>query len=159
MDIFGILKKEHKAVKDQLKKIQDEVNPSAQFISDIFQQVRRELDYHMMGEEKYFYPSVEAIPDMTQEIREAYEEHRLIHILLGDIDTSATKDTAILKAKLKVLSDVIIHHVKEEESVIFKNAKEKLTKDQIGEITRKYEEEKQKPLSAVLSGYSPHGTM
>jgi hemerythrin-like domain-containing protein len=47
--------------------------------------------------------------------------------------------------KVKVLSDMIDHHIEEEEGEVFKAAKKVLSKDQEEEILSKFEQEKKMP--------------
>ena len=72
-----------------------------------------ELSVHTAIEEELFYP---AIKDTVEEeiYDEAYVEHDGAKVLIAEI-LAGTPDDDFYDAKVKVLSEMIKHHVKEEE--------------------------------------------
>ncbi|MGQ0659650.1 hemerythrin domain-containing protein [Sphingosinicella sp.] len=72
-----------------------------------------ELKIHTMIEEEIFYPALKGkIEDELLE--EAYVEHDGAKVLINDIMTGSPEEE-FYDAKVKVLSEQIEHHVKEEE--------------------------------------------
>lgn len=72
-----------------------------------------ELKIHAMIEEEIFYPALKGkIEDELLE--EAYVEHDGAKVLINDI-VAGSPDEEFYDAKVKVLSEQIEHHVKEEE--------------------------------------------
>jgi hemerythrin-like domain-containing protein len=138
--IYDILKLEHKDVKKLLKEILDK----EEFDEQVYSQIKNALSLHMAGEEKLLYPRLENIPDTRSITLESYEEHDLGKKVINDIDNS--KDDDVKLANVKVLNEVIDHHVKEEESELFKKAKRVLSEEDGKEIARQFMDEKMQNL-------------
>lgn len=139
-NIFDLLKQDHKDVKKLFKKAVD----SERFDSDSYNQIKKALKAHMAGEEKVFYPKLEKNSETRILTLEAYEEHDLGKQIMNDIDMSDKNEEDWLFAKIKVLSEAIEMHVKDEENDLFKKAKNVLSHDDEHEIGRLFEQEKMK---------------
>ena len=141
--IYATLKKEHKEVKELFEQILDDKKPSMM----IFNQIMNALQPHMSGEEKYLYPAIKKANDPKEEnaflVDEAFEEHKWAKMLAAEICKMDENDEMWLP-KVKVLSDMIDHHVEEEEGEVFKAAKKVLSKDEQEEILSQYEQEKKR---------------
>ena len=139
--IYSTLKKEHKEVKEMFKQILDDKKPSMK----IFNQIMDALKPHMSGEEKYLYPAIKADADPKEEnaliVDEAFEEHKWAKMLAAEI-CKIDENNEMWIPKVKVLSDMIDHHIEEEEGEVFKAAKKVLSKDQEEEILSKFVQEK-----------------
>ncbi len=134
--IYDILRQEHKDVKKLFKQIVDE----ARYQENIYMQIKTALNLHIMGEEKVFYSRLENNPETRNLILESYEEHDLGRKIINDIDSSTESDAKW--AKVKVLSEAIDMHVKEEEDDLFKKAKKVLSDDEEREIAKQFMSEK-----------------
>jgi hemerythrin-like domain-containing protein len=135
-----MLKKEHKEVKEMFEKIFDDEKPSM----TIFNQIMDALQPHMSGEEKYFYPAIKADDPKKENafiVNEAFEEHKWAKMLAAEI-CKMDENNEMWIPKVGVLSDMIDHHIEEEEGEVFKAAKKVLSKDQEEEILSKFEQEK-----------------
>jgi hemerythrin-like domain-containing protein len=109
-DAIALLKADHRKVEDLFEKFE---SASAGSQREIAQQICNELKIHTMIEEEIFYPALEGkIEDETYQ--EAYVEHDGAKVLVNDI-ASGSPDDEFFAAKVKVLSEEIKHHVKEEE--------------------------------------------
>ncbi len=134
--IYDILKLEHKDVKKLFKQLID----GHRYQDDIYMQIKAALTLHMAGEEKFFYPRLENNPETRTLVLESYEAHDLGKKVINDIDNSVDLDAKF--AKVKVLSETIEMHVKEEESSLFKRARKILSDDDEREIARQFINEK-----------------
>ena len=139
--IYSILKKEHKEVKAMFEQILDDKKPSMA----IFNQIMDALKPHMSGEEKYLYLAIKADADPKEEnvliVNEGFEEHKWAKMLAAEI-CKMDENNEMWIPKVKVLSDMIDHHIEEEEGEVFKAAKKVLSKGQEEEILSKFEQEK-----------------
>ena len=106
---------------------------------DVFMQLKSELDIHMAGEEKLYYPQLENKKEATEVTLEGYEEHHVAKLLLSEIENTPVDDKRWI-AKMKVLKETVQHHVKEEESEIFEKSRKVLSDSQAEEIGSKYME-------------------
>jgi len=142
--IYSTLKKEHKEVKEMFEQILDDKKPSMM----IFNQIMNALQPHMSGEEKYLYPAIKKADESKEEntfiVDEAFEEHKWAKALAAEICKMDENDEMWLP-KVKVLSDMIDHHVEEEEGEVFKAAKKVLSKEKEEEILTQYMQEKKMP--------------
>ena len=77
------------------------------------QQICMELTVHTKIEEDVFYPACEGAIDEDL-LKEAYVEHDAAKVLIAEIEAGGPDD-AFYDAKVKVLSEMIEHHVEEEE--------------------------------------------
>jgi len=82
------------------------------------QRICNELTIHAQVEEDLFYPWLRENLDETDLVAEALVEHATAKQLIAEILPVGEADEAY-DAKVKVLSEYIKHHVKEEEDEIF----------------------------------------
>lgn len=118
-DAVALLKADHRKVEELFEKFQKAKGKKA----DIAHQICLELMVHATIEEEIFYPSCKgAIEDDM--LDEAYVEHDGAKQLIAEIEAGEADDD-FYDAKVKVLSEEIKHHVKEEEKRdgIFSQAK------------------------------------
>jgi hypothetical protein len=76
-------------------------------------QICLELKIHTRIEEEIYYPSIRGKVE-DADLDEAYVEHDSAKLLINEIE-AAEPDEGFYDAKVKVLSELIEHHVKEEE--------------------------------------------
>lgn len=81
------------------------------------------LTVHAQVEEEMFYPEVKAALKDQELIPEATVEHSVIKDLVAQIE-SDQEGGEMYEARVKVLSEYVKHHVKEEESEIFPKLKQ-----------------------------------
>lgn len=110
-DAIALLKADHRKVEELFE--QFEKARSANRKQTLAHQICTELKIHTMIEEEIFYPAFRGkIEDDT--LDEAYVEHDGAKVLINDIEAGSPEDD-FYDAKVKVLSEEIKHHVKEEE--------------------------------------------
>jgi hemerythrin superfamily protein len=84
----------------------------------VAQQICNELTIHAQIEEDLFYPWLRENLEETDAVAEATVEHQSLKQLVAEIQPSGQADEAF-DARVKVLSEYVKHHVKEEENEIF----------------------------------------
>ncbi len=142
MDLFSLLKQDHKKVRDLFEQIEEDGEAEMEFQGDLFSQIEDELQLHMDGEEGFFYPALEKSEKSHEKALESYEEHHVTKMLLGEFGDLAQDDER-WKAKIKVLKEVVTHHIEEEEKEIFKIAKRALGREEIQQIGRQILQQKE----------------
>jgi iron-sulfur cluster repair protein YtfE (RIC family) len=97
----------------------------------LLDEISRSLEGHTLIEEEIFYPAVRGLETRKVEaiIMEACEEHHIVKLVLAELPRVNPEDERF-EAKMTVLSELIEHHVEEEEKEMFKSA-QKLGKDQL----------------------------
>lgn len=90
---------------------------------------------HAVAEEEIFYPAVrKAVRHSRDMINEAIVEHAVAKDLVAQIQAMHPEDD-LYNAKVKVLGELIEHHIQEEESEMFEKAKSAdLNLVQLGEL-------------------------
>jgi hypothetical protein len=110
-DAIAMLKADHRKVEDLFEKFEGARNGSKQKLAH---EICTELKIHTILEEEIFYPALEGkIEEDT--LSEAYVEHDGAKVLINDIEAGSPDDDQFYEAKVKVLSEEILHHIKEEE--------------------------------------------
>lgn len=111
MDAVALLKADHRKVEDlfaSFEKARGEGRKKA-----LAEQICMELTIHAKIEEDIFYPACEGAVEEDL-LKEAYVEHDGAKVLIAEIEAGGPDDE-FYEAKVKVLSEMIEHHVQEEE--------------------------------------------
>lgn len=104
-------------------------------------QICQELTVHAQIEEEVFYPKVQEALNDHELVPEAIVEHATLKDLIAQIE-DAEPDEELYDARVKVLSEYVKHHVKEEQNEIFpKVKKSKLDLKEIGDQLAQRKEE------------------
>ena len=110
-DAIALLKADHRKVEDLFEKYEFAKSESKK--KSLAEQICLELTVHTKIEEDIFYPACKGeIEDGLW--HEAYVEHDGAKVLIAEIEAGNPGDE-FYDAKVKVLSEQIKHHVKEEE--------------------------------------------
>jgi hemerythrin-like domain-containing protein len=110
-DAIALLKADHRKVEGLFEKFEGASGAATK--QKIAHQICTELKIHTTIEEEIFYPALEGkIEDDL--LKEAFVEHDGAKILINDIEAGSPEDP-FYDSKVKVLSEEIEHHVKEEE--------------------------------------------
>jgi hemerythrin superfamily protein len=126
MDAIELLKQQHETVTHALEQMierEDEIDlEELRLLAD-------ELVAHMVIEEHVFYPRVRQL--MTDLIKEAFEEHIVARFALARAMTAKGEEQ---KTRLRVLKDIIEHHVEEEEEELFPNVRKRIAAEELGRL-------------------------
>jgi len=117
----SMLKADHEKVKELFDKFEKATTVAAK--KKIAAEALGELKIHATIEEEYFYPAMrQQIEDKEGIMEEADEEHHVAKVLIAELDAMNGSEDH-WEAKFMVLAENIRHHIKEEESDMFKKAK------------------------------------
>lgn len=109
-DAIALLKADHRKVEELFEKYEKPRSKQG----DIAKQICMELTIHTMIEEEIFYPACREAGVESDKMDEANVEHDGAKALIAELE-AGTPDDDFYDAKVKVLSEEIKHHVKEEE--------------------------------------------
>jgi len=149
MDALTLLKTDHKKVGALLDEAQ-KCEPGDDRLYELANQIETALTAHAAIEEKYFYPQLRDRSEEredTVDVFEAYTEHDLLKRLIALLQSGRQPDEQF-KAEVQVLGENVKHHVKEEESTIFKLAQELLSDEELEDLGAKMERAKQRMMQA-----------
>lgn len=148
VDAIKLLTADHRKVKALFEEYENLSDRSTATKKKLATEICLELTKHATAEEEIFYTAVrQAAGDTEDLVDEATVEHACAKELIAQILNMNPGDD-LYDAKVKVLSEQIDHHVKEEESEMFPKArKAKLDLVALGEAIAARKEEIGLPLS------------
>ena len=111
LDAIALLKADHRKVEELFSQFEAAKGDGRK--KAIAEQICMELTVHTKIEEDIFYPACEGKVEEDL-LKEAYVEHDGAKVLIAEIEAGGPDDE-FYDAKVKVLSEMIEHHVKEEE--------------------------------------------
>src|SRR5436305_1444234 len=109
-DAIALLKADHRKVEELFEKYENARGKKA----DIAKKICMELSIHTMIEEEIFYPACREAGVDSDRMDEANVEHDGAKSLIAELEAGSPDDD-FYDAKVKMLSEEIKHHVKEEE--------------------------------------------
>ncbi|HEY0469037.1 MAG TPA: hemerythrin domain-containing protein [Polyangiaceae bacterium] len=127
---IALLKTQHELVKTLFKRIEKASTRAAK--TKLFDELAANLAAHDAIEREIFYPACEKGMGMTDLLGEALVEHGVVEFSLYQAD-QARKDKDF-SFKCQVLSEIVEHHVKEEEEDFFPKVEKALGKDKLVEL-------------------------
>ena len=119
-DAIALLKADHEAVSQlfaEFEKTRSVTNKKA-----LVAEICTALSVHAQIEEEIFYPAFKAALKDKLLVPEATVEHAGVKSLIAQIE-GVEPDGELYDAKVKVLSEYVKHHVKEEQNEMFVKAK------------------------------------
>jgi DNA mismatch repair ATPase MutS len=120
LDIYALIENDHRTVEELFAKLEETEDARAR--ERLFEQLKSELMRHKEVEERTFYAALSTLPEISDLIEEAMEEHVDAEELLLELDGLDAEDEE-WTATLQELREEIEHHVTEEEGQIFAEAK------------------------------------
>nr|AYM53781.1 cation-binding protein hemerythrin HHE family [Cystobacter sp.] len=129
MDAIELLTQQHREVDELFEKFEKAGEGKDEVLMELFVRIADNLAAHAMIEEKIFYPSVYVGPT-ADKLQEAVEEHLAVKRVIADLLDMEPSDVQF-KAKMKVLQELVEHHVEEEEKDLFKNVKKLMTREEL----------------------------
>jgi hemerythrin superfamily protein len=138
MKATDLLKKQHRQV-EKLFKQAEKAQPRQR--RQLMDQIVEQLKLHTQIEEEIFYPAVRELGTSKAEemIDEAFEEHHVVDLVLAELPKVDPEDERF-EAQMTVLSELVQHHVEEEEGELFPMAEKKLGAERIKELGQQMEQ-------------------
>jgi hemerythrin superfamily protein len=133
MKATDLLKKQHRQVEKLFKQCENAKQPRQR--RELMDQIVEMLKMHTKIEEEIFYPAVRELGTSKAEemIDEALEEHHVVDLVLAELPKVDPEDERF-EAKITVLSELVEHHVEEEEGEMFPMAEKKLGAERVKEL-------------------------
>lgn len=140
-DAIAMLKQDHEKVRGLLGQLE---KASGARRTKLLTQVAQELKVHTQVEEEIFYPAYRDATRKKEDKKlyfEAVEEHHVVDLVLPEMNDGDTPDE--LKAKAKVLKELVEHHADEEEKEMFPRARKALGRDELRELGERIQARKE----------------
>jgi hypothetical protein len=137
MEATALLRKQHEQVIQKFKQFEKAQSEAQQ--RKLFIEIADTLAAHCTIEEKLFYPTAYQGEDLQHLLLEAVEEHLSAKRLISDLLMMEVTDEQFAP-KVKVLRDIIEHHVEEEHDDIFPRVKKMLSRGELTSLGEEMEE-------------------
>ncbi len=135
------LTRHHEEIRDIIKEVK---NDNSKFIV-----LKKHLDVHHELEEDLLLSLLNNKDDVKDDSLESQEEHFVLNILLLDL-ADFPKDSPRWKIKFGVLTEIIHHHLSEEEEDLFPEAEKTLSKEKQNELGERFAKLKEKRITLML---------
>jgi hypothetical protein len=135
-DPIVLLETDHRRFEDLLKSGEETTTRAAKRRRELLRTLTSELNVHEAIEEKILYPALEPHEQAREIVLEGYEEHHVADSILRELRALAKTDER-WGAKFKVLKESLEHHVKEEESKMFRIARAVLRRQELDDLGKR----------------------
>ncbi|HIK05636.1 MAG TPA: hemerythrin domain-containing protein [Trichormus sp. M33_DOE_039] len=134
MNIQDVLRLDHNKVNILFTEIQQSNNP--QKIQEYFGQIYKDLTAHAEAEEEVVYPRVRSFYGES-DTQELYDEQAEMKRMLEQIK-ALSPSTSEFKDRVRQLADIVMDHVRQEESTMFAAIRNNLSSDQSEQLATQF---------------------
>jgi hemerythrin superfamily protein len=114
---FELLEQDHREVEEWFAEF-DELNEDDDLKAELAGKICLALKVHAQMEEEIFYPQARETTKDNDLIDEAVVEHATVKNLITEIEAMEVGEE-LYDAKMRVLGEMVKHHIKEEEEELF----------------------------------------
>ncbi|WP_054918548.1 hemerythrin domain-containing protein [Pseudomonas sp. NBRC 111138] len=136
MNAIDLLKADHERVKTLLTQLSESTERGVKKRTELLAKLEMEITLHTQLEEEILYPAFRKAGGKEQDImyHEAKEEHRTVDsLVLPDLKKTDPSSTEF-SGRVKVVKELLEHHIEEEETEMFPQAKKLLGKTLLEEL-------------------------
>lgn len=154
MNAIELLEADHKRVKGILAQLSESTERGIKKRTELLAKLEMEITLHTRLEEEILYPAFKRAGGKEQDVMyyEAKEEHRTVDsLVLPDLKTT-DPSTPEFTGRVKVVKELLEHHIEEEETEMFPQARRLLKKaelEALGEQMETFKANYKKNLAAT----------
>jgi hemerythrin superfamily protein len=154
MNAIELLKADHERVKAILTQLSESTERGVKKRTDLLSKLEMEMTIHTKLEEEILYPAFKEAGSKEQDIMyyEAKEEHRTVDSLVLPDLKNTDPGTPEFSGRVKVVKELLEHHIEEEEAEMFPQANKLLGKAKLEELGAQMEAMKAEFKKTSLSG-------
>ncbi|OLS62645.1 hemerythrin domain-containing protein [Pseudomonas putida] len=144
MNAIELLTEDHKLVKKLLEELSATTERAVKKRAELLQRIEQELHIHTQLEEDILYPAIKQAggKEEAKMYYEAKEEHRTVDSLVIPDLLHTETGTVEFAGRVKVMKELLEHHIEEEESELFPTAEKLLGKDLLEQLGQTMETQK-----------------
>jgi hemerythrin superfamily protein len=141
MNAIDLLKADHQTVKAILAQLSESTDKAIKKRTDLLDKLEMEISIHTKLEEEILYPAFKAAGTREQDVMyfEAKEEHRTVDSLVLPDLKQTDPGTPEFAGRVKVVKELLEHHIEEEETELFPQAKKLLGKSRLDDLGEQME--------------------
>ncbi|HKS13651.1 MAG TPA: hemerythrin domain-containing protein [Pseudomonas sp.] len=131
MNAIELLEADHERVKGILAQLSESTERGVKKRAELLAKLEVELTLHTKLEEEILYPAFKEAGGKDQAImyHEAKEEHRTVDTLVLPDLKNTDPSTVEFTGRVKVVKELLEHHIEEEEGEMFPQARKLLKKE------------------------------
>jgi len=141
MDAIALLKADHDKMRNLLTELESTTERGVKTRQELFATIKGELTLHEVIEEEIFYPELKAHPKSEDTVLEAFEEHHVVDLLMGELEALDVSDER-WGAKALVMKENVEHHMEEEEGEMFRQARQAFEREELEDLGSRMEQRK-----------------
>lgn len=136
MNAIDLLKADHQKVKAILAQLSESTERATKKRVELLDKLEMEISIHTKLEEEILYPAFKEAGAKEQDIMyfEAKEEHRTVDSLVLPDLKQTDPGTPEFSGRVKVVKELLEHHIEEEETAMFPQAKKLLGKAKLDDL-------------------------
>jgi hemerythrin superfamily protein len=144
MNAIDLLKADHQRVKAILTQLSESTERGIKKRTELLTKLEMEITIHTKLEEEILYPAFKEAGGKEQDVMyyEAKEEHRTVDSLVLPDLKETDPGTPEFSGRVKVVKELLEHHIEEEETEMFPQANKLLGKAKLNELGLQMEEMK-----------------
>ena len=127
MDAIKLIKDDHRKVEQLFAEFEATGDRAKKAKARIVAQIIQELKLHAHLEETIFYPALRKRAEDEEIVLEGYEEHETIKFVIAELE-GIDPEHERFDVRVKVLQELVEHHVEEEEKEMLPEARKVLGK-------------------------------
>ena len=141
MNAIDLLKTDHEKVKGILNQLSESTDRALKKRAELLEKLELEITIHTQLEEQILYPAFKEAGSKEQDemYYEAKEEHRTVDSLVLPDLKSTDPSTPEFAGRVKVVKELLEHHIEEEETEMFPQAKKLLGNAKLEELGKEME--------------------
>jgi hemerythrin superfamily protein len=145
---FDVLEEDHREVEEWFDQYDELKNSDEDRKAELSKKICLALKVHAQIEEEIFYPRAREATKDDDLIDEAIVEHATVKNLIAEIEEMDVEE-ALHDAKIRVLAEMVKHHIREEEEELFPELQSaKMDLDAVGKELAERKEELMSEMSA-----------
>lgn len=153
MNAIELLEADHERVKGILAQLSDSTERGVKKRTELLAKLEIELTLHTKLEEEILYPAFKEAGGKEEAImyHEAKEEHRAVDSLVLPDLKNTDPGSLEFTGRVKVVKELLEHHIEEEEEEMFKQARELMKKEELEALGEQMEMFKQTYMKSLAS--------
>ena len=154
MNAIDLLKADHEKVKGILSQLSESTDRALKKRVELLDKLEMEITIHTQLEEQILYPAFKEAGGKEQDemYYEAKEEHRTVDSLVLPDLKATDPSTPEFAGRVKVVKELLEHHIEEEETEMFPKAKKLLGKAKLDELGEQMEVMKSSLKKSLANG-------
>lgn len=137
MTIYEAIKEDHAKARGLLEEILGTTARGEKKRGELFGKLKTMLQEHNHGEEQTLYARLLQDRQAQEHVMEGMEEHHVADLLLQELAQLAKSDLH-WHPKANVLREILEHHIKEEESTTFRQARQVLNREEAQQLGEQF---------------------